>query len=84
MKLKFYRHKPRLIRAIQYDGTDYCREMLLRELKGIKMLDDFFCFTSNYNEIGIYNGDWLVVEKDTVVEVIERDYFADNYEEYEG
>lgn len=83
MKLKFYRHKPRLIRAIQYDGTDYCREMLLRELKGIEMDDNHFCFTY-YGYEGIYNGDWLVVEKDTVVEVIERDYFADNYEEYKG
>ena len=78
---KTYIRKPRTLKAIQYDGTYDMMLDLLNEYRNIETEDNYFYFSGDYEKEEICEGDWLVIGKDnTIIEVIDRDDFADDYE----
>ena len=78
---KTYIRKPRTLKAIQYDGTYDMMLDLLNEYRNIETEDSYFYFCGDYDKEEICEGDWLVIGKDnTIIEVIDRDDFADDYE----
>ena len=78
---KTYIRKPRTLKAIQYDGTYDMMLDLLNEYRNIETEDSYFYFSGDYDKEEICEGDWLVIGKDnTIIEVIDRDDFADDYE----
>jgi hypothetical protein len=81
---KVYKRKERLIRAVQFDGTQEHAEYLTSEYIGIYApgADELY-FTDDGSYKMVYNGDWIVVDGMNALEIIDRDYFADNYEEVE-
>ena len=78
---KTYIRKPRTLKAIQYDGTYDMMLDLLNEYRNIETEDSYFYFSGDYDKEEIREGDWLVIGKDNnIIEVIDRDDFADDYE----
>jgi hypothetical protein len=77
---KFYRRKPKVFRAIQYDGTDETKDIFLRDYPELK---DEWCGLLafiDYEKFEVTVGDWLLINKDHVVGVVRRDDFEEDYE----
>jgi len=77
---KFYRRKPKVFRAIQYDGTDETKDIFLRDYPELDLHYDRLCADIDYEFIEVTVGDWLLINKDHVVGVVRRDDFEEDYE----
>lgn len=78
--MKTYQRKPHVTKAIQFDGTDEHAEILAGEYMYL-FLDGSSLYLS-YGEMDrVFEGDWILIEGRDAIEVVDRDVFADNYEE---
>ncbi len=77
---KFYRRKPKIFRAIQYDGTDETKDIFLRDYPELyEHYSDLYA-NLDYDNTEVTVGDWLLINKDHVVGVVRRDDFEEDYE----
>jgi len=77
---KYYRRKPKIFRAIQYDGTDETKDIFIRDYPELYDFRGELTAELNYEDIEVTVGDWLLINKDHVVGVVCRDDFEEDYE----
>jgi len=81
---KKYRRKPRVTKAIQYDGTYEMAVDIAGEYKHMRFDGHFLYFTFYYEDELISRDDWLLVDNNyEVYEIVDADRFYEEYEEYE-
>jgi hypothetical protein len=78
---KTYQRKPHVTKAIQFDGSDEHAEILAGEFLYLFYDGGRLYFTGEGGEDEVYEFDWVFIQGNRAVEAVDRDVFADNYEE---
>lgn len=78
---KRFQVRPKAIRAVQYEGTPEDAENLAGLYINLLLDGDNLYFTGDYDDEVVYSGDWIVLDGEKAIKVVDSAVFEESYME---